>query len=99
MSKIIAAYGVAIPAQGPAGLAIPHLDLGEILEAIWTEGRGLSLLAEQGTAIVQMSAHVMEKYFARDESLQILETDVGKVDRGWLVPLSMSAPAAAPGVR
>lgn len=95
MLENIETFAIAIPTQGPAGLAVPHLGRGEILEAIWISPFGLRLRTERGSAWVKLTAELMAKHWGGENFLQILETDPSiKRDNCWLVPLT-GAPAQA----
>lgn len=93
MLETIETFAIAVPESGPAGLAIPHLGRGEIREAIWLGASGLRLRADRGSTWVKMSLDVMGKYWRGESTLQVLETEAGKPDQCWLVPLT-NAPAA-----
>ena len=88
MLETIETYAIAIPAQGPAGLAVPHLGRGEILEAIWIFPHGLRLRAQRGSTWVKVTQDQMAKHWAGEGFIQILETDPNKQDNCWLVPLT-----------
>ena len=92
MQKIIKRYTVATTAKGAAGLSIPHLWLGDIIDAQWEYGAGLNLRCTQGVARVEVTSSDVRKHWAGESLLRIVESTPGRMDAAWMVPLH-GAPA------
>lgn len=88
MHDEIKTFAIVVSGSGRAGLVIPHLRRGELLEAIWIPDMGLRLRAAQGNVWIALTPSGMQENFAGTTSLQVLETSPGLVNCGWEVPLT-----------
>lgn len=85
----IQTFAVAKPASGPAGLLTTHLDCGELLKAVWSEGKGLELHGQHGSRLIEMSPAVFDQNWSTESTIQVLETDDDRNDQCCLIPLEL----------
>ena len=87
MLQNVSTYAI-VSSGSQHGLTVPHLDRGELLEAIWISGSGLRLRAEHGSVWVGIDDATALSHWKGQRTLQVLETDAGRSDACWQVPLT-----------